>query len=101
MIPALAEIERILLREWDPIGVQHAPGAVDEYDGYAFRIFLMLKSKASEADVARYLDWAQSENMGLSPTADRNHAIAAKIMDAVEKFEKESPKSPRSGPAAD
>ena len=59
MIPLLADIERILLREWDPIGVRDVPGAEDEYDGYAFRIFTMLKSHAPEADVG--------ENMGLPP----------------------------------
>jgi hypothetical protein len=80
MIPLLAEIERMLLREWDPIGVRDAPGAADEYDGYAFRLFIMLKSRASEDDVARYLDWAQSENMGLELTARHNRRIAVKIM---------------------
>jgi hypothetical protein len=80
VITLLAEIERTLLREWDPIGVRDAPGAEDEYDAYAFRIFTMLKSQASEADVARYLGWAQHEHMELPLAADRNRAIAAKIM---------------------
>lgn len=80
MIPALAEIERILLLDWDPIGVGDAPGAQDEYDGYALQIYIMLKSGASEADVARYLDWAQSEHMDLPLNSDRNRSIASRIM---------------------
>lgn len=80
MIPLLDDIKRILLREWDPIGVRDYPGAEDEYDSYAFRIFTGLKSRAIEDDVARYLDWAQTENMGLPLTADANRKIAARIV---------------------
>ena len=30
----LDEIQKILLREWDPIGIQDIPEAQDEYDSY-------------------------------------------------------------------
>jgi hypothetical protein len=35
-------LRQILLRDWDPIGVQHAPEASDEYDAYADRAYVML-----------------------------------------------------------
>ena len=79
MIPRLAEIQRILLHEWDPIGVADSPDAADEYDSYAFQIFTMLKSRAAEADIARYLDRVQSEHMALPPTPDHNRRIAAAV----------------------
>jgi hypothetical protein len=77
MIARLEEIKRILLHEWDPIGVRDAAGAVDEYDRYAFRIFAT--GQPSADDIAFYLDWLQSEHMGLPLTAGHNRAIAVRI----------------------
>jgi hypothetical protein len=42
----LAEIERVLLRAWDPIGIQDDPSAADEYDSYAAQIYLMMRGYA-------------------------------------------------------
>ena len=80
MIPALEAVRRVLLRDWDPIGVHDIPGAQDEYDAYALQIFTMLQGNASEEDVAGYLNWAQGEHMGLPLTADGNRAIAARLV---------------------
>jgi hypothetical protein len=42
MIGELEAIKRLLWEDWDPIGV-NGFGPNDEYDNYAFRIFVMLK----------------------------------------------------------
>lgn len=33
--PTLEAVRRILWEDWDPIGVNDHPGAIDEYDSYA------------------------------------------------------------------
>ena len=82
MIALLAEIERILLREWDPIGVQDFAGVSDEYDSYAFQIYVMLKARtpASVHEIAAYLNGVQTEHMGLALTASHNEAVAEAIL---------------------
>ena len=85
MIDKLKNIRRLLWEDWDPIGVNDsAPN--DEYDSYADRIFSMVNRGSGESDIAEYLFWAETENMGLGgPNYDdavrRNASvIAAKIM---------------------
>ena len=79
MIPELEEIKRIFLNEWDPIGVAGITEAADEYDAYAFQVFTSLHSGATAASIKAYLDWVESEHMGLSTTSARNEEIADKV----------------------
>jgi hypothetical protein len=77
----LAEIERILLREWDPIGVDGIPEAADEYDSYAFELFAMFQTptRPSIHEIEAYLGQVQTEWMGLKLTPERNHRAASLI----------------------
>ena len=79
MIPELEEIKRIFLQEWDPIGVAGIPEAVDEYDAYAFQVFTSLHSGATPASIREYLDWLESEHMGLSVSSGRSEEIAQRV----------------------
>ena len=81
MIPELEEIKRIFLNEWDPIGVAGISEAADEYDAYAFQVFTSLHSGATAASIKEYLDWVESERMGLSTTSAHNEEIAGKVFD--------------------
>jgi len=81
MIPELEEIKRLLWEEWDPIGVSGPDWPNDEYDSYAFQAFVKLKGGANVSEIEAYLDWADSENMGLSGRPGRNGTIAQKIID--------------------
>lgn len=81
MLPKLESIKHLLLREWDPIGIQDAEAARDEYDEYALWIFGMLGRGTDEETIARYLDRAESEQMMLTLHADRNREIARKAID--------------------
>ncbi|MFH7764818.1 hypothetical protein [Acinetobacter sp. BSP-28] len=75
-------ISVILLKEWDPIGVQDISEAFDEYDGYVAPLYKMLIDKKSLQDIFEYLVWAESEHMGLS-TVDRQHThlVAQRLRD--------------------
>jgi hypothetical protein len=62
-----ARVHELFWREWDPIGVNHAPEAIDEYDRYADQAYVMLMSEGRSAnEIAEYLYYISSEYMGLN-----------------------------------
>lgn len=64
-----AEVRRVLMAQWDPIGVAGVAAAADEYDGYASRAYVMLVDEnASGAAIADYLLTVATERMGLAAT---------------------------------
>jgi len=73
-------ISVILLKEWDPIGVQNFPEAFNEYDSYVMPLYKMLIDKKPLQDIFEYLVWAESQHMGLS-IVDRQHThlVAEKL----------------------
>jgi len=75
-------IRQILLQDWDPISVRHAPEAQDEYDGYVDGVYRLLASGASADAVAEHLCAIERGNMGLKPARARARdrlAVAAKL----------------------
>jgi hypothetical protein len=59
-------IDRILLHDWDPIGIQDIPEASDAYDRYADRAYVMLKDeRATGEKIAADLELIAAEHMGL------------------------------------
>lgn len=80
MIPELEAIKSLLLNEWDPIGIADHPGAVDEYDSYAMRAFVMLNSGADESAIFEYLRLTVTKWIGLpgDPLIDR--CVAEKMI---------------------
>ncbi|WP_311043771.1 MULTISPECIES: hypothetical protein [unclassified Rhizobium] len=60
-------IQKILLTEWDPIGVSDIPEAQDEYDAYADTVSGMMANQTASVDAIRqYLFKIATEHMGLS-----------------------------------
>ena len=58
-------IQRILVHEWDPIGVQDIPEAKDEYDNYVGGVYRLLAIGASPQEVAEHLAEIEVTTMGL------------------------------------
>ncbi len=79
MIPELEEIKRLLHFDWDPIGVSGIPEALDEYDSYAFRVFVMLNEGADAQAIAEYLDWVVTARMEM-PAPANSAEIARRIV---------------------
>ena len=71
-----AAIRTILLKDWDPIGVEDAPEAQDEYDSYVGRIYRVLASRPSEREVVEWLSRVERESMGLPVSPERLRRIA-------------------------
>ena len=82
-----AEIRRVLMSKWDPIGVADEPMAADEYDSYIGDVFELLKSNASSSRIGNYLREIETVRMGLIdaqgqplvPADHRKEAVAALI----------------------
>ena len=51
----LDALKKLLLDEWDPVGLSGRDGADSHYDPYAIRVFEMFQNGADEAAIARYL----------------------------------------------
>lgn len=62
----IARVDSVLWGVWDPIGVNHAPEARDEYTSYAPDIAQLLRSGASDAEIEHHLASLILENMGMS-----------------------------------
>jgi hypothetical protein len=75
-----AAIARILLQDWDPIGVRDVPEAQDEYDGYVGGVYRLLASGVSPREVATHLSTIESERMGYT------HAKARDLLPVAEKL---------------
>lgn len=56
-----AQIRKVLMSDWDPIGVAGIPEAADEYDSYIPKIHQLLVAGASISEIQDYLFEVVSE----------------------------------------
>jgi hypothetical protein len=73
-------VEEVLMKDWDPLGVNDIPEASDEYDSYALRIYGMIYHGASEEMIQEYLNEVAKNWMGLKPDAIAIEKTAKAIM---------------------
>ena len=75
------QVDKLLWEEWDPIGCGVPE---DEYTTYAHAVASKAINGESKQQIMDYLDWAESEYMGMSrhPEAmrSRNEPIVQKIL---------------------
>lgn len=76
-------IRIILMKEWDPIGVNDIPEAQSEYDSYIPMIYKFSILKKSEEETFDYLLMIETEFMGF---ADDRPNRKQKIMQVVDKL---------------
>jgi hypothetical protein len=73
-------LRAVLLRDWDPIGIQDEPGAQDEYDSYVGGVYRLLASGASEEQIVEHLWQIETVTMGLStPDRTKLHPVARRL----------------------
>ena len=85
--PLRNAIREILLRDWDPIGVQDVPEAQDEYDSYVGGIEGLLHRGASVEEIAAHLAKIEGESMGLPASAALRLPAAMKLRGIMGKIE--------------
>ena len=72
-------IRNILMKYWDPIGVEDEPEAQDEYDDYIPVIWKLLISRESARVIAATLQAIEIEQMGLPANQPRALSAAEKL----------------------
>ena len=75
-------VRRLLMAEWDPIGVQDWPEAVNEYDSYVGVVGRMLHEGATADEIQQYLRGTREEYIGLGPSSEgdvRDREVARRL----------------------
>jgi len=72
----LSEVKRVLLMDWDPIGIKNIPDAMTEYDGYAPGIYQLLGESRSVEEIYAHLRWIVVDRMGLDDNEVHTMAVA-------------------------
>jgi|SRR5689334_6115760 len=62
-----AAIREVLLKDWNPIGLEEADLPPDEYDRYIAPVYRVLVGSRSEEDLVRCLEECSDYIMGASP----------------------------------
>lgn len=78
------EVRKILLKDWDPIGVYNVPEAQDEYDSYVPIATKMLLDKKSSDEIFNYLNKVETITMGLSSSEKNTRIVADKLASIIE-----------------
>ncbi|MFD2261794.1 hypothetical protein ACFSM5_02775 [Lacibacterium aquatile] len=64
-------IRKILMDEWDPVGVRDNPEAQDEYDEYVSTAHRMLTKRGADAEqLFAFLQWVEADQMELPPSSE-------------------------------
>ena len=69
----LHAIHKVLLKEWDPLGIRSIRSMSDEYEDYLPRLFMMICENADESEIFEYL-W-RIENKVMEQKGNRQHTL--------------------------
>lgn len=73
-------IRRILVEQWDPLGLSGTPGAAEGYTEQAREILALLSDPGITAGrIAHYLEWVERNAMHLQPRPGAAQAAAARL----------------------
>jgi hypothetical protein len=75
---AYEALDRLLFRQWDPIGVSYIDGPEDEYRAYLPRFWSMVTSGTPPLQIAEYLGEIERERITMETSAEHRHDIAVK-----------------------
>lgn len=72
-------IDEVVHYIWDPIGINGAPEARDEYYSYLPEISRIVEDSNDENQIEKYLKKVQTESMGLVESKELNREVAGII----------------------
>lgn len=73
-------IRKVLLQDWDPIGVGDNPNLIDEYDGYIGQILELLLKKPLVEEIVDLLKDIENKYLGVSSNINKLHDVAFKLI---------------------
>jgi hypothetical protein len=77
-------VRKVLLEEWDPIGVAHYPKCSNEYDRYVRTICRFLVEGVDGFKLTAYLSQVRTVSMGLSLAYDgREKLVARRLLELL------------------
>lgn len=79
-------VQAILLRYWNPLGIQSASDALKTYGPYASQLVFLAKTGASVADLAGHLAHLETRQLGLSTKTAKDRARREKSGQAVVRY---------------
>jgi hypothetical protein len=74
------ELRGLLMKYWDPIGVNGIPEASDEYDSYLGPLAKKLHEGTDARGVCEYLSEVQTERMEIPATPDRLSDVGERVV---------------------
>jgi hypothetical protein len=80
-------IRRVLLEEWNPLGLPADVEATTAYYRYIPTLYGMLAAKKSRTDLRNHLTWLQTERMGLPVTPDIADRVADRLLSVKNEME--------------
>ena len=81
---AYEALDRLLFRQWDPIGVYDIDGADDEYRMYLPRFWDLVRHSAPESEIVAHLAEIERERITLETSDEHRLDIARKAAALVE-----------------
>lgn len=82
---AEGDIERVLLQQWDPLGVHEQPGPHPEYAPYAHDLFGLLMRGGSDLQVERRLREIARDALHRPDVAEQDLSAVVAALRAVER----------------
>ena len=79
------KIRRVLMSEWDPIGVSDCPDANDEYDSYIGGIYGLIQRCASRDEIVSHLRNLEVEQMECSVGDTKRYVVADSLLQLFSK----------------
>jgi hypothetical protein len=74
-------IRQVLLRDWNPIGVNNDPELADEYDSYIAPVYRILVGGRSEDDLIELLYRAERDQIGMAcESPEQLRPVAQKLL---------------------
>lgn len=73
-------IRKVLVEEWDPIGVRGVPQAVDEYDRYIGRLHRILVGSRSADEIAACLATIERDEMAVATSEEVRCHVARQLL---------------------
>ncbi len=79
------ELRKVLLSDWDPLGISDFPEASDEYDTYLGYIFHLIDSGSTAIELSEYLFDVELNYMGIpGPSAEDLIQISQSLISIYE-----------------
>ena len=76
---SFSAVRLILMRDWDPIGINDEPAAQDEYDSYVAPLLHLLRQGVSSSALSDRLLRIETVEMGLPGDRERALRVAQKL----------------------